>query len=165
MTTLNSDKLFGCVFCEYTSPRKGNVKYHVFRSCKYKYTNTNDKTNPKFFRMVDKMEDKKEDKNGVKMEEKNGVKMEDKNEVKVEVINVLKKNINDFMESKIIKVEGIRIGKNRLFNEYKKMFPDCQLNTREFIAYIKKEGIVYTPYVRCDGNEGCFVNIQLNDIA
>ena len=161
MTSLNSNKLFGCVFCEYSSPNKGSVKYHVFRSCKYKYTNTNDKTNPKFFRMVDKNEVKMEDKNEVKVE----VKMEDKNEVKVEVINVNDKNIHDFMESKIIKVEGIRIGKNKLFNEYKKMFPDCQLNTREFIAYIKKEGIVYTPYVRCDRNEGCFVNIQLNDIA
>ena len=148
MTTSNSDKLFGCVFCEYSSPNKGSVKYHVFRSCKYKYTNTNDKNNPKFFRMVDKKE----------------VKTEDNNEVKIEDINVNDKNIHDFIESKNVKVDGIIIGKNRLFDEYKNMFPDCQFNIREFIVHVKKEGIMYTPYVRYDGNEGCFGNIKSNNI-
>jgi hypothetical protein len=54
MTTLNSDKVFMCVFSDYSSSLKRSVKTHVMNSCKYKYINKRDEYNPNFFRMVDK---------------------------------------------------------------------------------------------------------------
>ena len=47
-----------------------------------------------------------------------------------------KTNICDFIQSKIIKVDG-KIGKNELFAKFKDMFPVCQCDMTEFITYIK----------------------------
>ena len=206
MTSLNSDKLFGCVFCDFTSPHKGSVKSHVSISCKYKYINIRDNTNPNFFRMIEnniyldnirefvkskilKVDEKRISRNilfksyqdmfpsckinarefisYIKKEGINYAPYINKGSflnIQLKDIVTNDKNIHDFVKSKIIKVDGIRMGKNILFDEYKKIFPECQFNTREFIDYIKKEGIIYTPYIRCDGNEGCFTNIQLKDM-
>jgi len=207
MTSLNDNKLFGCVFCEFTSPHKGSVKSHVQLSCKYKYINTRDETNPNFFKMVDrniylgniqnfikskiiKIDEKRvsrkllfksyqdmfpsckiKTREFISYLEKEGINYSpyiNKGSflnIQLQEIVANDKNIHDFVKSKIIKIDGTSIGKNRFFDEYKKMFPECQFNIREFIEYIKKERIVYTPYARCDGNEGCFVNIKFNDVV
>ena len=38
-----------------------------------------------------------------------------------------KTNIREFIQSKIIKVDGIRIGKNQMFAKFKDMFPDVNV--------------------------------------
>ena len=74
-----------------------------------------------------------------------------------------KTNICDFIQSKIIKVDG-KIRKNELFAKFKDMFPVCQCDMTEFITYIKTEGIVYSFSQRSNNEKGCFLNIQFNDI-
>ena len=79
-----------------------------------------------------------------------------------------KTNICDFIRSKIIKVDGIRIGirigKNQMFEKFKDMFPVCQCNMNEFITYIKNEEIDYNCDLRNNNIKGCFLNIQFNDV-
>ena len=75
-----------------------------------------------------------------------------------------KRNICDFIQSKIIKVDGIRIGKNQMFSKFKDMFPVCQCNMNEFITFIKNEEIDYNYDLRNNNVKGCFLNIQFNDI-
>ena len=75
-----------------------------------------------------------------------------------------KTNICDFIQSKIIKVDGIRIGKNQMFAKFKDMFPVCQCNMNEFITFIKNEEIDYNYDLRNNNVKGCFLNIQFNDI-
>ena len=74
-----------------------------------------------------------------------------------------KTNICDFIQSKIIKVDG-KIGKNQMFAKFKDMFPECQSDMNEFITCIKNEGIEYSFSQRCNNVKGCFLNIQFNDI-
>ena len=76
-----------------------------------------------------------------------------------------KRNICEFIRSKIIKVDGIRIGKNQMFEKFKDMFPVCQCNMNEFITYIKEEGIIYNCDLRNNSIKGCFLNIQFNDVV
>ena len=75
-----------------------------------------------------------------------------------------KTNICDFIQSKIIKVDG-KIGKNELFAKFKDMFPVCQCDMTEFITYIKTEGIVYSFSQRSNSEKGCFLNIQFNEVV
>ena len=75
-----------------------------------------------------------------------------------------KRNICEFIRSKIIKVDGIRIGKNQMFDKFKDMFPVCQCNMSEFIIYIKNEEIEYNYDLRKKNAKGCFMNIQFNDV-
>ena len=75
-----------------------------------------------------------------------------------------KRNICEFIQSKTIKVDGIRIGKNQMLEKFKDMFPMCQCDMNEFITYIKNEGIDYSFSQRNNNIKGCFLNIQFNDV-
>ena len=74
--------------------------------------------------------------------------------------NIYLVNIQDFVKSKIIKIDEKRISRKLLFKSYQEMFPSCKIKPREFISYIKNEGFGYSPYI----NKGSFLNIQLKDI-
>ncbi len=76
-----------------------------------------------------------------------------------------KRNICEFIQSKTIKVDGIRIGKNQMFDKFKDMFPVCQCNMNEFITYMKNEEIDYNCDLRNNNIKGCFLNIQFNDVV
>ena len=80
-------------------------------------------------------------------------------------ICINKTNIHEFIQSKIIKVDGIRIGKNQMFAKFKDMFPVCQCNMNEFITFIKNEEIDYNYDLRNNNVKGCFLNIQFNDVV
>jgi len=76
-----------------------------------------------------------------------------------------KTNIGQFVQSKILKIDGNRIGKNQLFTKFKEMFPGCRGDVKEFVIYIKNEDIEYSHDMRLNYVRGCFLNIQFNDIV
>ena len=164
MTTLNSDKVFMCIFCDYSSSRKGGVKGHIV-SCKYKYVNTRDKSNPNFFRMVDKNDQIYIDSIRNKQEvltEKN--KKKEEKQVKLNEKKINDMNIWNFILTKIKRgIEG-KIGKNQVFDEYKKMFPCSILTEKEFVDFMKQY-IGYRSDISFEGTKGCFTNIRLNDVV
>jgi hypothetical protein len=161
----SSEKVFMCIFCEYSSPLKGSVKKHI-SSCKFKYTNNRDKSNPNFFRLVDKNDQIYI--NSIRNKEEVLIQKINKKEDKQMKINEKKENdmkIWHFIQTKIKRgiVDG-KISKNQVFDEYTKMFPLSQLNEKEFVDFMKQY-IGYRSDKLFEGNKGFFTNIQLIDIV
>ena len=161
-----SEKVFMCIFCEYSSPLKGSVKKHI-SSCKFKYTNNRDKSNPNFFRLVDKKDQIYI--NSMRNKEEVLLQKNNKKEEKQMKINEKKDNdtkIWHFIQTKIKRgiVDG-KISKNQVFDEYKKMFPLSQLKDKEFIYCMTQRCCWYRSDMWFEGNKGCFTNIQFNDVV